>query len=50
MGGKGDRCIGLTTLPPSCTDYIEALTSWNPQGLSRAVMGLLHLLLTILMI
>jgi len=39
------RYVGLTTLPPSCADCLEiwgALTSWNPQGLSRSVMGLLH--------
>jgi len=26
--GKGDRCIGLTTLPPSCADCREI---WEPQ-------------------
>ena len=34
-GGKGDRCLGLTTLQPSCADCIEILkasTSWNPKG------------------
>jgi hypothetical protein len=35
-GGKGSRCVGLTTLPLSC-----ASTFWNPQGLSMPVMGLL---------
>jgi len=33
LGGKGGRCVGLTTLPPSCTDCLEiwgASTSWNP--------------------
>ena len=50
LGGKGDRCIGLTTLPPSCADCIEALISWNPQGVSRPVMGLLYFLLTILIL
>jgi hypothetical protein len=37
-GGKGGRCVGLTTLPPSCADGLEvwgASTSWKPQGLSR---------------
>ena len=32
-GGKGGRCVGLTTLPPSCVDCHEILgasTSWNP--------------------
>jgi hypothetical protein len=41
-GCKGGRCVGLTTLPPSCAD-LGASTSWNPQGLSRPVMGLLYL-------
>ena len=30
LGGKGGRCVGLTTLPSSCADYLEI---WNPQGL-----------------
>ena len=28
LGGKGGRCLGLTTLPPSCTDCLEM---WEPQ-------------------
>jgi len=36
--GKGGLCVGLTTLPPSCTDWLEI---WEPQGLSGPVMGLL---------
>jgi hypothetical protein len=45
MGGKGGRCVGLTTLPPSRADCLE---TWEPQppgtlrGLSRRVMWLLH--------
>jgi hypothetical protein len=27
-GGKGDRCVGLTTLPPSCADCLKV---WEPQ-------------------
>jgi len=23
LGGKGGRCVGLTTLPPSCADRLE---------------------------
>ena len=23
LGGKGSRCVGLTTLPPSCADFLE---------------------------
>jgi hypothetical protein len=48
-GGKGGRCVGLTTLPTSCADCLknlEASTSWNPNGLSRPVMGLLYLYLS----
>ena len=47
LGGKGGRCVGLTTLPPSCADCLEiweTQTFWNPQGLSRLVMGLLYLI------
>ena len=43
--GKGSRCLGLTTLPPSCTDCLEILeisTSWGPKGLSRPVQELLY--------
>jgi hypothetical protein len=38
LGDKGGRCVGVTTLPPSCVDCLEILgasSSWNPQGLSR---------------
>ena len=42
LGGKGGRCVGLTTLPPSCVGCLEI---WNPQCLSRSVMGLLYLYL-----
>jgi hypothetical protein len=28
LEGKGGRCVGLTTLPPSCADYLEI---WQPQ-------------------
>ena len=38
-GGKGGRCVGLTTLPPSCADCLEI---WEPQppGTLRACRGL----------
>jgi hypothetical protein len=45
LGGKCGRCVGLTNLAPSCTDCLEiwgGSASWNPQGLSRPVMGLLY--------
>ena len=28
LGGKGGRCVGLTTLPPSCAECLEI---WEPQ-------------------
>ena len=28
LGSKGDRCVGLTTLPPS---YVDCLEVWEPQ-------------------
>jgi hypothetical protein len=31
-GGEGGRCIGLTTLPPSCADCLEI---WEPQPLGN---------------
>ena len=46
--GEGGRCVGLTTLTHSFSDCLEILgasSSWNPQGLSRPVMGLLYLVL-----
>ena len=38
-GGKGGRCVGLTTLPPSCANCLEI---WEPQtpGTLRACSGL----------
>ena len=45
-GDKGGRCVGLTTLPPSCADCLEI---WEPQPsgtlrtFSRHVMGLIYL-------
>jgi hypothetical protein len=39
MGGKGGRCVRLTTLPPSCA---ECLQIWEPQppGTLRACPGI----------
>jgi hypothetical protein len=39
LGGKGGRCVRLTTLPPSCADCLEI---WEPQppGILRACPGL----------
>ena len=38
-GGKGGRWLGLTTVSPSCADYLEI---WEPQtpGTLRACPGL----------
>jgi hypothetical protein len=38
-GGKGGRCVGLSTLPPSCADCLEI---WEPRppGTHRACPGL----------
>jgi hypothetical protein len=45
-GGKGGRCIRLTTLPPSCAVVMKSgnLTSWNPCH-SRPVTELFYLTL-----
>ena len=37
--GKGGRCVGLTTLPPSCADCIE-IREPQPPGALRACPGL----------
>jgi len=46
LGGKGGRCVRLTTYhhPVPLLRNLGTLTSWNPLGLSRHVMGLLYLL------
>jgi len=33
LGGKGGRCVGLTTLPPSCAVYLEIWESEPPATL-----------------
>ena len=46
FGGKRDLRRGLTTFSTSCDDCLEIWElqpSWNPQGLSRLVQGLLYL-------
>jgi len=45
-GRKGCRCVGLTTLLPSCANCLEILgasNSCNPKGLSTSVNGLLFI-------
>ena len=40
LGGEGGRYVGLTTLPPSCADWLkilEASTSQNARSLFRPV-------------
>ena len=43
--GEGGRCVRLTTYnhPVPLSRNLGTLTSWNPLGLSRPVMGLLYL-------
>ena len=45
LGHKGDKCIGLTTLPPSCAYWLDI---WKPQtpGKLRACPGLYKYCLT----
>jgi hypothetical protein len=46
-GGKGGRCVGLTTSPLLCAGCLKILgssTSWSPRGLCRPVQGKLYLL------
>jgi len=38
-GGKGSRCVGLTTLSPSCADCLE-IEERQPAGTLRACPGL----------
>jgi len=38
-GGKGGRCVKLTTLPPSCADCIE-IWERQPPGILWASPGL----------
>jgi hypothetical protein len=49
--GKGGRCVGLTTLPPSCADCLEMRETQPPENLRACpgpVMGLLYFTFTIL--
>jgi len=39
LGGKSGRCVGLTTLPPSCAEFLEIWESQTP-GTLRACPGL----------
>jgi hypothetical protein len=39
LGGKGGRCVMLTTLPTSCADCIE-IWDFQPPGTLRACPGL----------
>ena len=45
LGVKSRRCVRLTTYhhPVPLSRNLGTLTSWNPLGLSRPVMGLLYL-------
>jgi len=48
LGGKGGRCVGLTTLPPSCSDCLEIWES-RPLRTLRACTGNALPLLTYLL-
>jgi hypothetical protein len=39
LGGKGGRCVGLTTLPPSCVDCLKIWELQPPETL-RVCRGL----------
>ena len=39
FGVKGGRCVGMTTLTPSCTEYLEIL-ELQPPGTLRGRLGL----------
>ena len=46
LGGKGGRCSGLTTFPPSrayCLEIMGISTCFSPKGRSRSVMGFIYL-------
>jgi hypothetical protein len=49
-GGKSGRCVRLTTyhLHVPLSRNLGVLTSWNPMGLFRVVMGQLYLYLYLL--
>jgi len=42
LGGKGGRCVGLKTLPPSGVDCLE-IWELQPPGTIRACTGLLYI-------
>jgi len=46
LGGKGSRCLGLTTLQPSCADCLEIWEPYPP-GTPRACPGLYREFFTI---
>ena len=50
--GKGSRCVRLTTYhhPVLLSRNLGTLSSWNPLGLSKLVMGLLYLALPFLLV
>jgi len=50
LGGKGGRCVRLTTLPPSCAVVMKSgnLNFLEPFGHSRPVTGLLYIIIIII--
>jgi hypothetical protein len=49
LGGKGNQCIGLTTLSPSFVgqEILRTSTFWSSKGLSTPVMEKLYLWLVL---
>jgi len=46
-GGKGGRCLGLTTFASSCAyglEILEASNSWTPKLMSSSLTGRLYLI------
>ena len=41
LGGKGSRCVGLTTLPPSCADCLE-IWETQPTGILWACPAIVY--------
>ena len=41
-GGKGGRCVELTTLPPPFADCLEIVGVWSPKGLFKPAKWLVY--------
>jgi hypothetical protein len=47
--GEGGRCVGLTTLPPTCADCLE-IWAFQPPGTLRVCPGLYRDCFTLLLL